>query len=191
VIDAIHEMCQIWGAQELHKRSDTNQGHPGRSSIARARESQFDPTKPTPILRQKKRTAFGRDTFFPRPVQFTEEGHVGDGLTVAHALIGAPEALQSIAFAHYAVIGFNAKEKAARLGITPPDYWRFIDRLHYWIAARIWSPAVSLLDSTTDCQPRGKMLHVVVKPAKNSCQVIRSPELSFDALNRQKLSLKA
>lgn len=190
MIEAIHVMFEVWGGQELVKQHDENQGHPGRSSIARARESQFDPTKPTPLLRQKKRTAFGRDTFLPHPVQFTEEGHTGDGLTVARALIGAPEALQTIAFTHYAVIGFNAKDKAARLGITAPEYWRFIDRLHYWVAARISSPDVSLLDSASTCQLKGNLLRVVVKTAKTPRQVIRSPELSFAALRRETISLK-
>jgi hypothetical protein len=143
-IEAIKQMCDTWGGQELAKRHDTNQGWPGASSVARARDSQFDPTPPMSLLRRRKRTALGRDTFFPHPAQFTEEGHTGDGLVVSRALIGSPEALQTICFVHYAVSGFNAKEKADRLGISRAEYWRHVDRLHYWLAARIYEPEVPL-----------------------------------------------
>lgn len=144
MIESIDFMCKVWGGQELQKRFDSNQGHSGRSAIARARDSQFDPTKPVPLLRQKRATALGKDTFLPHPVQFTEEGHLGEGLLIALALVGAPEGLRAIAFVHYAITGYNAKGKAARLGLSRPEYFRYLDKLHYWLAGRIFQPDVPL-----------------------------------------------
>lgn len=141
MIDAIDEMCRVWGAQKSAMLRGENQGWPGESILAKFRDSQYD-QKSEPVLRQKQLTAKGRQTFTPRPIQFTEEGHTGEGLMVARALADAPEALRAIVFVHYVILApfgqrSPAKYKARVLGLSVAEYWRYLDRAHYWIAARV------------------------------------------------------
>lgn len=135
MIESINQMCEVWGAQKLRLQRDTNQGWPGVASIARAHDSQFDPLKGTDPL--KSLTARGRDSFSIQPSQFTEEGHTGQGLEIALALKTAHEGLQTFAFVHYAVMGFDSKAKAVRLNLSRTDYWGYRDKLHYWLWGRL------------------------------------------------------
>jgi hypothetical protein len=120
VIDAIHQMCQTWGAQKAYILRSSEQGWAPQSAIARFREM---------------RDGAGSST--QRLTQFPEEGHTGEGLLVARALHGAPEKLRVVVFVHYAVLRVKTHTKAEELGLSVPMYWRTLDRAHYWIAARM------------------------------------------------------
>jgi hypothetical protein len=119
MIDAIDEMCRVWGAQKRHMINSREQGWTPQSVIAKFRELH---------------DAAGSST--QQLVQFPEEGHLGEGLMVARALYDAPETLRRIVFIHYVVPRVRAKMKADALHLSMPEYWRQIDRAHYWIAAR-------------------------------------------------------
>ena len=120
MIDAIHQMCQTWGAQKAYILRSTEQGWSPQSAIARFREM---------------RDGAGSST--QRLMQFPEDGHTGEGLMVARALFAAPEDLRIVVFAHYVVPRVGVKTKAQDIGLSVPMYWRTLDRAHYWIAARM------------------------------------------------------
>lgn len=119
MIDAIDEMCKVWGAQKLYILNG-QQGWTPQSVIVRFREM---------------RDGAGSRT--ERLTQFPEEGHLGEGLLIARAMMDAPEALRAIVYVHYVIPRVRSKIKAQTLGLAIPEYWRYLDRAHYWIAARL------------------------------------------------------
>jgi hypothetical protein len=130
MIDAIDEMCRTWGAQKHHILTSREQGWTPQSVIARFRE-----------LRD------GAGSSTERLMQFPEEGHIGEGLMVARAMMDAPEILRRIVFAHYVIRRVKAGVKATALGISLAEYWRDVDRAHYWIAARVDGPRGTIVET--------------------------------------------
>lgn len=120
MIDAIDEMCRIWGIQKWRILRSTEQGWTPQSAIARFRDLRDGAASSTQKL-----------------VQFPEECHAGEGLMVSRAMSDAPELLRRVLFVHYAIPRLRSKEKAEALRVSMPEYWRHIDRAHYWIAARL------------------------------------------------------
>lgn len=184
MIEAINQMCEIWGAQKLRIRTSVNQGWPGLSSIARARDSQFDPLRGTDPL--VSLSARGRDTFSIQPTQFTEEGHTGAGLEIARALKVAHEGLQTFTFVHYAVMGYDSKAKARLLGLGRTDYWCYRDKLHYWLWGHL-----EVEDRVRTQQIQQivlKTIHQALKePSASAIKPNTGEECNLPALNRPTL----
>lgn len=203
MIDAINEMFQVWGAQRRAMDFGADQGWLERCVVAKFRDSQYE-RKQDNWFRVHQRTAKGADDFAPRPIQFTEEGHRGEGLAIAVAMRkepAAPEALQAIAYLKYVIFcpvwyeGSADKYKSQRVGLSTTEYWRYIDRLHYWTAARldaVGTPQVG--------EPQQKMFpgglqnggDSTTKPITTvTVPKVSPPEIDFEALRRSKVSLKA
>lgn len=164
MIDAIDGMCKTWGAQKLFilrtahvevvkpvprditaiaKLTD-RQAAIERFKVEQAMaskavtESHIQGWTPQSVLAKFKDMRDGAGSATQREVlQFTEEGHIGEGLMVARALSDAPEMLRAVVYAHYVIPRVRAKIKAQTIGVSVPEYWRHIDRSHYWIAARV------------------------------------------------------
>lgn len=194
MIDAIHEMFQVWGAQQRGIENATDQGWLERSVIAKFRDSQFEPKADTGATR----TARGKDSMTVHPVQFTEEGHTGPGLQIAVAMRRepfAPEELQAIAWLKYVVFvpswydGSSDKYKSTRVGLSSTEYWRYIDRLHYWTASRLDAVGTDKSREIPQKIVPGGLKKVTIT-ATNPRHKVQLPELSLTALQRSTLSIK-
>lgn len=124
MIEWVHDMCRLWARQARHDQS----GYAKRSPCSDAKDYQGG----------------GIGSF--RVTQFAQESFTGEGLMVHVAVRGdmtapwqhpgAPVELQVIHEWHY-MDRRKPKQKAPELGISVSEYWRYVDRLHYWIAARV------------------------------------------------------
>lgn len=163
MIDSINQMCQTWGAQKLYmmRASLVSVTATVPSAISALeltdRQAALEQFRLGQIRKQKAARSFHEQGWTPQSVlakfremrdgagsstqrevlQFTEEGHTGEGLLVARALSDAPEVLRGVTFVHYVIPDVRSKIKAQTLNISVPEYWRHIDRAHYWIAARM------------------------------------------------------
>lgn len=132
MIDWVNEACKSWGRCTRWILADTNEGYPSQDTIERARQGFLE--------------CQGSST------QYFNEVRVGLALEVAtamHAEPLMPEALLATLWAQYVVLppkgkshGFSKVRTAtvARyLGVplSLPEYWRNVDRAHYFLAARI------------------------------------------------------
>jgi hypothetical protein len=119
LIDAVREMCKVWGAQKRYMLTSKAQGWDGQSLLMKFREM-YD----------------GAGSGTQRVSQFMEEAHIGEGLLVARARCGAPLKVNEVVFVHYVVPG-KAKQKIPHMGISTAEYWRDLENAHYWIAAKM------------------------------------------------------
>lgn len=119
LIDAVREMCKVWGAQKRYMLTSKEQGWDGQSMIQKFKEM-WD----------------GAGSGTQRVSQFREEAHTGEGLMVARALKGAPLRVNEVVFVHYVIPG-RAKQKIPHMGISTAEYWRDLENAHYWIAAKL------------------------------------------------------
>lgn len=114
----------------------------------------------------------------------------GQGLDVQRGIVGMREVPYSVMHLHYVwppewelTIGTKAK----LVGISRADYWRELENAETWAHAK--------LDSTSDCAPKEKLLHVVTEstttsPLSANVTKLSMRELDLAALNRPKISLR-
>jgi hypothetical protein len=132
VLDYIDSACRAWGRSTRWILTDTGEGFPTADTIERARQG---------MLSAKDRT----------PSQHFPEVRLGDALAIANAMRAPPAmpiALQAVLWAHY-VARCRSSERARTLGLylgrrgptglSMPEYWRWLDRAHWWLASRIVS----------------------------------------------------
>lgn len=136
MIDWVKEVLIVWGLQR--RRRDLG-------GIAYQREGEqrwhWDGWPPRSI--QGKSKDEGEGASHTAEGQHYPEGMTGEGLEVARALHGAPEAIQAVAYVHYVIPKQVAsiKEKTHELGYANSKaYYNDLDRLHIWIAARFDAP---------------------------------------------------
>lgn len=141
MIDWIDSMCKAWGRCSRSIISGANsagdiQGYPTRDTIERARQG---------MLNMKDRGG-------PHGQHFAEV-RVGDALVIANAMKQTPlmpEALQAALFVHYVVRAkpeLRVKVLARYIGrardreaMPHAEYWRLLDRAHYFLLSRIPAP---------------------------------------------------
>lgn len=137
MIDWLDPMCKAWGRCSRWILADTGEGYPSRDTIAKAHDGLLS-------LRENG----------PHSQHFSEV-RVGDALLVANAMKVTPLMpfeLQATMWTHY-VTKAPAKKRAHLLGrylgrvdrtglrtLSVPEYWRFLDRAHWFLAARIEAP---------------------------------------------------
>lgn len=123
----IDESCKAWGRCTRWILTDTNEGYPSMDSLRKAREGFMDAGS--------------------RSLLTIEYGEVrlAEALDVARAVAQQPllpEPLQATLWAQYVVL-CRARERASAVGrylhlsLSLPEYWRNVDRLHYFLAARL------------------------------------------------------
>jgi hypothetical protein len=121
--------------------------------------------------------------------QFWTEVFWGMGLDVQRGIRGMREIPYSVLHLHYVWPPewlITVELKAGMLHITKAEYWRELENAETWTHAR--------LDSTSDCKPREKALHVVSQSATTSTQSasvakVSARTINLAALNRPKLTL--
>lgn len=138
MIDWVNEACKTWGRCTRWILTDTNEGYPSQDTIARARQGFLDVQ------------SRGNST------QYFNEVRVGLALEVAcaiHMEPFMPEPLLATVWAQYVAIA-PSKTRASVVGkylgvtLTLPEYWRNVDRAHYFLAARLRPEPVRLTVST-------------------------------------------
>jgi hypothetical protein len=152
VIDWVDESCKSWGRCTRWILSSTNkvgdpEGFPTATTIAKARDGML---------------SFGVSSGGPRSQQFLEVRR-GDALLVARAMAASPHMplpLTATVWAQYVVEG-RARNKLPALNryigrvITIAEYWRNLDRAHFFLSARIVEPsqraAVTPTEARADC----------------------------------------
>ena len=126
MIDYINEACKAWGRCTRWILTDTNEGYPGMDTLSRARGGCLD----------------ARARGFS--IQYGEV-RLATALEVARAILLEPlmpEALHATLWAQY-VVRCPSRDRAEAVGkylrmvITLPEYWRNVDRAHYFLAARL------------------------------------------------------
>jgi hypothetical protein len=140
VIDWIDTACKAWGRCTRRIIAGTNlagdiEGFPTRDTIERARQGLLD-------VKQSG----------PRSQHF-HEVRLGDALLVANAMKQTPLMplpLQGVLWCHYVVhadlmvrvktLGRFIGRSRDREAMTRADYWRLLDRAHYFLSARIAPP---------------------------------------------------
>lgn len=115
----VDAMGRSWGAAIWRRFTDTGQGHPPTSHIARIHELHDAAASGTQKLSQ-----------------FREEALTGDARLFALCLLAAPIELRQVAYLHY-VERRNVREKARYAGWTTGDYYRWLDNMRYFIAGRV------------------------------------------------------
>lgn len=136
MIDYVNEACKAWGRCTRWILTDTNEGYPAMDTIAKVRNGYLDTRAP----------GFS--------IQYGEV-RLAEALEVARAILLEPlmpEALHATLWAQY-VVRCRSADRALAVGrylkvaLTVPEYWRNVDRAHYFLAARL-VPKV----------PRGRLL---------------------------------
>jgi len=126
VISWVNESCKAWGRCTRWILTDTNEGYPAMDTIAKVRNGYLD------IRGQGFSIQYG-------------EVRLAEALEVARAILLEPlmpEALHATLWAQY-VVRCPSRDRAAAVGrylrivLTPPEYWRNVDRAHYFLAARL------------------------------------------------------
>lgn len=145
MIDWVNEACKTWGRCTRWILTDTNEGYPSQDTIARARQGFLD------------MQCRGNST------QYFTEVRVGLALEIATALRTEPympEPLLATLWAQYVVLpprgkthGFSQVRRVAvgrYLGqtVSLAEYWRNVDRSHYFLAARIRPEPICLTVAT-------------------------------------------
>ena len=137
MIDWVDQSCKAWGRCTRWILADTGEGYPSADTIAKANAGLLDAA-----ARRSMSRHFG-------------EVRLGDALDVANALNAEPVMpipLRSALWAQY-VAKARTKERATVLSeylrepVSVTQYWRYLDRAHYFLAARLQAPV-----------PRGKLL---------------------------------
>lgn len=131
VILWVDEACKAWGRCTRWMMKDTGEGFPNADVIQKAREGRLSTGEQTALTQH-----FG-------------EVRVGQSLEIARALNMrpyVPELLQAILWAQY-VFKLRSKAKVrARIeaveqymgeDLSLAEYWRNVDRLHYYLASRL------------------------------------------------------
>lgn len=187
MIKSIDNMCEVWGGQRRYFDFGVDQGYRGETTVETARKFRLSARAPA-WFRKRQFSAKGIQDFVIRPTQFTEEGHTGDGLVVALALHGAPEDLRKLAYARYVIMltveeGSIHQYKADQLGLSLSDYWRLLDRLHYFIAGRQPAAESGYLTVSTG-HPQIRAI-----PARMAETSPAKPDLDLEALCRKRLKV--
>lgn len=185
MIKHIDSLCETWGAQRRYIDFGVDQGFRGETTVETAIRFRLSDRAPA-WFRKRQFSAKGMQDCVIRPTQFSEEGHTGDGLVVAKALHGAPEDLRKLSYARYVIMlteveGSIHQYKADQLGISLSDYWRLLDRLHYFIAGRLPPSDDGYLTVSTG---RPQIRHIPARIAEVSPA---KPQLDLAALQRQRL----
>jgi hypothetical protein len=145
VIAWVDAAAKSWGRCTRWILCDTGEGYPTRDTIAKARDG---------LLSAREAGA---------AAQHFREVRAGDALDVARAMRGEPETglapmpleLTVTMFAQYVAVAKTAKRVEVvgdylRVDISRADYWRNVDRAHYFLAGRMpVSSAVALFPSIT------------------------------------------
>ena len=135
MLDYVDSACKAWGRCSRWIVSSSNklgdpEGYPSANTLAKARDGML-------TLRQGG----------PRSQNF-KEVRVGDALMIARAIAIEPHmplTLTAHLWAQYVVEG-RARQKLPQLScylhqvISITEYWRNIDRAHWFLAARIEAP---------------------------------------------------
>ena len=138
MIDYIDAACKAWGRSTRWVLASTNkygdpEGYPSATTIAKAHDGML---------------SFGKSAGGPR-AQYFAEVRRGDALSVARAMAIEPHmpiVLTAHMHAQYVIEG-RARHKLPALSrylgcvITVAEYWRNVDRAHYFLAARIEAPS--------------------------------------------------
>jgi hypothetical protein len=102
----------------------------------------------------------------------------GAGLDVQRGIVGMREIPYAVLHLHYVFLPewqLTVAQKAEWIGITTAEYWRELENAENWTHAK--------LDSTSDCQPSEKLLHVPIQSATTCIQSAKVAKVSLDALN--------
>lgn len=127
MITWIDESCKAWGRCTRWILTDTNEGYPSMDTLRKAREGFMDASSRSLLTRE-----YG-------------EVRLATALEVARAVAQQPllpEPLQATLWAQY-VVCCRARERASAVSrylhvtLSLPEYWRNVDRLHYFLAARL------------------------------------------------------
>jgi len=127
MIDYVDEACKSWGRCTRWILTDTNEGYPSMDSLRKAREGFMDASSRNLLVRE-----YG-------------EVRLATALEVARAVAQQPllpEPLQATLWAQYVVLcrareRANAVSRYLHITLSLPEYWRNVDRLHYFLAARL------------------------------------------------------
>lgn len=114
----------------------------------------------------------------------------GDGLDVQRALIGMPEAPLAVMHVHYVWDPewcLVASKKAALLDMSLRRFWEELKKGEIWIFARLDCAHTQVAVASTEISRED--LKPVQRTATNAATAIGSPNLSFEALQRPKLSI--
>ena len=129
IIAWVNESCKAWGRCTRWILTDTNEGYPCMDTLSRARGGCLE------ARAQGLNLQYG-------------EVRLAEALEVARAILLEPlmpEALHATLWAQY-VVRYPSRERAAAVGkylkiiLTTPEYWRNLDRAHFFLAARIGLP---------------------------------------------------
>ena len=139
MISWVNESCKAWGRCTRWILTDTNEGYPCMDTLSRARGGCLE------ARAQGLNLQYG-------------EVRLAEALEVARAILLEPlmpEALHATLWAQYEVRCRSADRAAAvghylKVVLTVPEYWRNVDRAHYFLAARL-VPKV----------PRGRLLQQI------------------------------
>jgi hypothetical protein len=148
VIDWLDESCKSWGRCTRWILADTNEGFPTADTIEKAREGML---------------SFGAGAARNWP-----EVRVAAALEIARAMAIAPhmpEVLTAHMYAQYVIEG-RARQKLPNLSrylglvITVSEYWRNLDRAHYWLAGRLETPLVQAKSLKAREKPMATLDHL-------------------------------
>lgn len=139
MIDWVDQACKDWGRCTRWMFTATGEGFPHADVIQRAREGRLSADESS--LKQH----FG-------------EVRTGNALEVARALNTkpyAPEILQTVLWAQYVLKArskerIEAVEQYLRTELSATDYWRTVDRLHWWLVSRMECSTVEQTVATVE-----------------------------------------
>lgn len=115
----VDAMGRTWGASIYRRFTDTSQGFPSTSFIAKVHELHDAAASSTQKLSQ-----------------FREEAMTGEAKLFARCIDGAPLALKQVAYLHY-VERRPIRERAKYAGWSVPEYYRILENLRFWVAGRV------------------------------------------------------
>lgn len=125
MIDWLNEYCKEWGTCTRWILTDTNEGYPSADTIEKARQGMLSLTGAS-------------SRHWP-------EVRVNHALMIANAMKQPPHMpleLTATVWAHYVVKGrprnkLPALSKYLGRTVSVPEYWRNVDRAHWFLAGRL------------------------------------------------------
>jgi len=111
----------------------------------------------------------------------------GAGLDIQRGIVGMRETPFNVLHLHYVWPSewqLTVDQKSQSLGLKKAEYWRELENAENWTHAK--------LDSASNCQPREKVLRVVVESAttrshSDSIAKVSSRAIDFSPLRRSKV----
>jgi hypothetical protein len=174
--DWVRSDCRVWGRQKRRawegKDWHGNIDGYAQSLLGRIREERDGASQCTPIQRWP-------EVFW------------GAGLDVQRALLGMPEMPLTAINLHYVWNpdwGLTAAKKAALMDVSVRSYWDEVKKGEFWVFARLSCAHSEVREIATEISR--KDLRKASEPAINMVHALASPVLSFEALQRSKISLR-